>query len=124
MRFWRGLAAVGLLAGLSACAEMAEGLSYVAADMQAQNGEYYPDYDNVHNFGSDDGVCTGRLDFGRRNNQNYFRVVNLSDRTFTYTLDFRGGVTVEDTLSPHSAGGFIYKPPSIEWDTIRGSCRS
>lgn len=113
---------VAAVAGLSACAEMAEGLAYAAADMQAEQGQYYQDFDDASGFGSDDGRCSGRLDYGRRNNRNYFRVVNLSDRNMTYNLEFNGGFTVSDTLAPHSASEFIQKPPTVDASRISGQC--
>ena len=108
--------------GMTGCAEMAEGLAYAAADMQAEQGQYYQDFDDVSAFGSDDGSCRGRLDYGRRNNRNYFRVVNLSDYEMTYNLEFNGGFSVSDTLGAHSASEFIQKPPTVDVSRISGQC--
>ncbi|MDP3378965.1 MAG: hypothetical protein Q8S53_11415, partial [Brevundimonas sp.] len=66
-----GLAACALLGG---CAELVTGMAAFSDQLDAENGAWWPD---EHHSDRMDGECPAFSEYGRVNNQTYYRVRNL-----------------------------------------------
>lgn len=112
-------AVIGLLPMLAACADMATGLAMYSDQLAMEQGSYW---DDEHHSDSLTGDCPAFYEFGRVNNQTYFRVRNLADTDSSLTLTWSSGSESSFYLQPGETSDFVYMTPSVTPDHIAASC--
>lgn len=116
VRVVAGLAACALLGG---CAELATGLAAYSDQLDAENGAWWPD---EHHSDRLDGDCPAYSEYGRVNNQTYYRVRNLGRDPATATVTWSTGLTSEFWLQPGETSQFVYMTPSVTPRQIAVQC--
>jgi len=116
VRVVAGLAACALLGG---CAELVTGMAAFSDQLDAENGAWWPD---EHHSDRMDGECPAFSEYGRVNNQTYYRVRNLGSRSATMTVTWSTGLTSSFSLAPGETSQFVYMTPSVTPRRIEAEC--
>ena len=112
-------AAVAACALLGGCAEMATGLAAYADQLDAESGAWWPD---EHHTDRLDGDCPAYSEFGRVNNQTYYRVRNLARTSASMTMTWNTGLTSTFYLEPGQTSDFVYMTPSVTPSHLSVQC--
>ena len=112
-------AAIAACALLGGCAEMATGLAAYADQLDAESGAWWPDEHQTDRLTGD---CPAYSEFGRVNNQTYYRVRNTGSRSATMTMTWSTGVTSTFWLEPGQTSDFVYMTPSVTPSHLSVEC--
>lgn len=115
----RNLAAISVALLTAGCVELTEGLMMYNDQLQAEQGNYFPD---EHHSQDDTGNCPARWDYGRVNNQSYQRITNLGEEPASYTLIWSTGSESSAYLAPGETSEFFYNSPSIIPESVKAEC--
>lgn len=107
VQVFAGIVACALLGG---CAEMATGLAAYSDQMAVESGSYWQD---EHHSEPTGGRCPTLSEYGRVNNQTYYRVRNTGPQTATVTVTWNTGLTSNFTVGPGQTSNFVYMTPSV-----------
>lgn len=113
------LAIVGLLPMLAGCADLATGLAAYSDQLAMEQGSYWED---EHHSDRMDGECPAFSEYGRVNNQTYYRVRNLASTDASITVTWSSGSESSFYLSPGETSDFVYMTPSLYPSHINSSC--
>lgn len=106
-----------LLAG--GCEDLATGLATYADQLEAEQGNYYSDQHFSKNL---EGDCPAFSEYGRVNNQTYWRIRNTGATATSYTLTWSTGIEDSAYLQPGETSEIFYKTPSVTPDKLLGEC--
>lgn len=116
LKWAAGVAAIALTGG---CEDLATGMAMYADQLDAEQGNYYPDQ---HFSRTLEGDCPAFSEYGRVNNQTYWRIRNTGTVVTSYTLTWSTGIEDSAYLQPGETSEVFYKTPSILPDQLLGEC--
>lgn len=116
--FLTAIAAIGLVM-TAGCEEFATGVAGLADELDLADGAYWPD---EHHTDSSDGPCPSYFEYGRVDNQTYWRARNQGDSTTSYVLTWSTGLTTRLTLEPGETSDYVYMTPSVVPDELNYEC--